>query len=147
VTKTTVSLGVRTSSIAVAVLLRSGVRLGPLRILETTGRSSGETRSTSIAVIVHDGQRWLVSPFGDTNWVRNIRAHPTATLVSGRRRETVTLDEADHETAAPVLKRYLQTYQRVPFVPPAFRAHPDSPVGVFLQEASRHPVFAVVAMA
>jgi deazaflavin-dependent oxidoreductase (nitroreductase family) len=112
-------------------------------MLETTGRSSGELRSVPVAVIVDDRRRWLVSPFGETDWVRNVRAQPVATLVSGRRREEVTLHEADHETAAPILKRYLETYRRVPFVPPAFQAQLDSPVSVFQQEASRHPVFAV----
>lgn len=119
-TKTTISLGVRSSATAVGGLLRTGVRLGPLRILETTGRSSGEPRSVPVAVLLHDRHRWLVSPFGETDWVRNVRAHAVATLVSGRRREEVTLNEADHETAAPVLKRYLETYRRSP------SSHPPS---------------------
>lgn len=120
-----------------------GIPLGPLRILETTGRSSGRLRSTPIAVLNHDRRRWLVSPFGDTDWVKNLRTHPHATLVSGRHREDVTLQEVDHDTAAPVLKRYLQTFRRVPFVPPAFVAGPSSPVADFRREASGHPVFAI----
>jgi deazaflavin-dependent oxidoreductase (nitroreductase family) len=144
VTRGTISPGVRSSAAAVGALLRTGVRFGPLRILETTGRSSDEPRSVPVVVLVHDRRRWLVSPFGETDWVKNVRAHPEATLVSGRRREEVTLHEVDHETAGPILKRYLETYRRVPFVPPAFQAQPDSPVAAFQREATRHPVFAVV---
>jgi len=142
-TAPTISRGVKRSATVVGALLRRGIRLGRLQMLETTGWSSGEPRSVPVAVIVHDRKRWLVSPFGETDWVRNVRAHPGATLVSGRRREEVNLREVDHEMAAPVLKRYLQTYRRVPFVPPAFHAQPDSPVTAFLYEAGIHPVFAV----
>lgn len=142
-TQGTVSLGVRGSAAAVGALIRTGLGLGSLRLLETTGRTSGEPRSVPIAVLVHDRRRWLVSPFGETDWVKNVRAHHVATLVSRRQREEITLHEVDHDTVAPILKQYLKTYRRVPFVPPAFQAQPDSPLSDFQAEATRHPVFAV----
>ena len=127
----------------VAQLLRLGLPMGPLRILETTGRISGQPRTTPVVLTTHQGEDWLVSPFGDTDWVRNVRTQPTVHLVRLRRRQPVHLTEVDPDTAAPVLQIFLHRFRLVPFVPPAFTAAPSSDRAAFLAEASRHPVFHV----
>lgn len=127
----------------VAALLRLGVPMGPLRLLETTGRRSGATRSTPVALTRHGGERWLVSPFGDVHWVHNVRAEPGAQLVGARRRRAVRLVEVDHDTAAPVLAAFRRDYRMVPFIRPAFEADDRSDVAAFRREAGRHPVFLV----
>jgi deazaflavin-dependent oxidoreductase (nitroreductase family) len=38
------------------------------------GRTSGEWRTVPVNVLELDGQRYLVAPRGDTQWVRNLRA-------------------------------------------------------------------------
>src|SRR5919201_1013491 len=59
-------------------------------LLTVAGRKSGRPRTTPVTVITDpDGHRWLIAPFGEVNWVRNLRAAGTATLRSGRRSETI----------------------------------------------------------
>ena len=59
---------------AVAWLARSGVSILGSRELRVRGRRSGEWRTTPVNLLVLDGQRYLVAPRGQTQWVRNIRA-------------------------------------------------------------------------
>src|SRR5258708_38787368 len=70
-------------------LLAAGVPLGPDVLLTVRGRTSGLPRSTPVAICAHAGRRGLISPFGETDWVRNLRAAGRATLTSGQRKEEV----------------------------------------------------------
>lgn len=124
-------------------LLGLGLPMGPLRILETTGRTSGLTRTAPVVLTAYQGNSWLVSPFGDTDWVKNVRANPNAHLVHRRQRRPIQLIEVDHHAAAPVLRAFLRSYRRVPFVPPAFSADVNSDLSQFLAEAHLHPVFRI----
>jgi hypothetical protein len=96
-----------------------------------------------VALTTHQGEDWLVSPFGDTNWVHNVRTEPNVHLLRLRRRRPVRLTEVDPDTASPVLQAFLHRFRLVPFVPPAFAAAPSSDLAAFLAEAHRHPVFHV----
>ncbi|MDY7103666.1 MAG: nitroreductase family deazaflavin-dependent oxidoreductase [Actinomycetota bacterium] len=129
----------------VAALLRFGLPMGPLRLLETTGRRSGERRSTPVALTRHGGDRWIVSPFGDVHWVHNVRADPVGHLVRLRRPEPVTLVEVGADTAAPVIAAFRRSYRAVPFIRPAFDTDGHADVAAFRREATRHPVFRVTA--
>lgn len=122
-------------------LIRLGLPMGPLRLLETTGRVSGRPRTTPVVLTTRQGEDWLVSPFGETDWVRNVRTQPNVHLVRLRRRQPVHLTEVDFDTAAPVLQTFLHRFRLVPFVPPAFTATVGSDLAAFLAEAHRHPVF------
>jgi len=64
-------------------------------VLTTTGRKSGEPRTTPIAIIEHDGRRWIWAPWGDVHWVRNLRVAGRATITVRRREEEVTSTELD----------------------------------------------------
>jgi deazaflavin-dependent oxidoreductase (nitroreductase family) len=127
----------------VARMLRLGVPMGPLRILETTGRISRQPRTTPVVLTKHQDEDWLVSPFGETDWVRNVRSQPNVHLIRLGRRQLVHLTEVDTVTAAPVLRTFLRRFRLVPFVPPAFTAAAGSELAEFLAEAHRHPVFHV----
>ncbi len=74
-------------------LLRIGVPLGPNALLTVSGRKSGQPRTTAVALIEIDGRRWLCGTFGETNWVRNLRAAGQGTLTTGGRREEVKATE------------------------------------------------------
>jgi deazaflavin-dependent oxidoreductase (nitroreductase family) len=76
-------------------LLRRGVPLGPNALLTTRGRSSGEPRSTPVAIIEVAGRRWIWAPWGDVHWVRNLRAAGRATLTVRRDAEEVRATELD----------------------------------------------------
>lgn len=70
-------------------LLRAGVPMGPNALLSVRGRKTGLVRTTPVALVEADGRRWIASPYGDVQWVRNLRVAGECTLTVGRRRETV----------------------------------------------------------
>jgi deazaflavin-dependent oxidoreductase (nitroreductase family) len=127
---------------AVNVLMKPLVRLGvggkATYLLTTTGRKTGQQRTTPVILVENDGERWLVSPYGTVAWVHNVRAQPEVTLRNGRRAETLHAEEVDPATAGPVLQRYVRN---VRVTAPFFDAKGDDPVEAFIGEAPRHPVF------
>jgi deazaflavin-dependent oxidoreductase (nitroreductase family) len=76
-------------------LLAAGVPLGPNALVTVVGRTSGQPRTTPLAIIEVDGRRWLWSPWGDVQWVRNLRAAGHATIAVRRQTEDVTAAELD----------------------------------------------------
>ncbi len=106
-------------------------------ILTVRGRRSGVPRSTPV-ILVEDGERWLVAPYGDVGWVRNARAAGEVVISRGRKSESMRVEEATPEQSAPVLQQYLRS---VSVVRPFFDVTVDSPLADFAAEAPRHPVF------
>lgn len=119
-------------------LLRLG--LGPARtyLLTVAGRKTGRPLSTPVTLVEMDGQRWLVAPYGEVAWVRNVRAAGRATLTRGRHMEAVTARALGPAESAPVLRRYVTD---VPITRPYFDVRPDSPLEAFVAAAPKHPVF------
>jgi deazaflavin-dependent oxidoreductase (nitroreductase family) len=95
---------------AVAWLTAHGLSLFGSRVLTVAGRTTGEPRSTPVNLLVLDGERYLVSPRGHTQWVRNVRVAGRAELRVGRRTEHVTLTELPVEQRLPVLRVYLERW-------------------------------------
>jgi deazaflavin-dependent oxidoreductase (nitroreductase family) len=131
----------RVGNAMVTTLLRSGVNLGRMALLTVPGRKSGLARTTPVAVIEQAGRRYLASPYGEVDWVRNLRAAGKATLSRGRHSETISTVELTAEEAAPVLKRALASAPS--FIRAYFDVTPTSPLEEFVLEAPRHPVFQV----
>jgi deazaflavin-dependent oxidoreductase (nitroreductase family) len=131
----------RAANTLVSVLLRLG--LGPARtyLLTVVGRRSGTPRTTPVTLVEEGGKRWLVAPYGEVAWVRNLRAAGKGTLSRGGRTNPITVREIGDDEAAPVLKMYVT---RVPITRPYFDVTPESDLGAFRAEAPRHPVFAIV---
>ncbi|HEY1291461.1 MAG TPA: nitroreductase family deazaflavin-dependent oxidoreductase [Chloroflexota bacterium] len=76
-------------------LLAAGVPLGPNGLLTIRGRKSGLPRTTPVAIIEASGRRWVWAPWGEVNWVRNLRAAGRATITVRRRREEISATELD----------------------------------------------------
>jgi deazaflavin-dependent oxidoreductase (nitroreductase family) len=76
-------------------LLVAGVPLGPNRLVTIRGRKSGLPRTTPLAVIKVSGRRWVWAPWGEVQWVRNLRAAGRATIATRRRKEEVRATELD----------------------------------------------------
>ncbi|MGH3442455.1 MAG: nitroreductase family deazaflavin-dependent oxidoreductase [Nitriliruptorales bacterium] len=110
--------------------------------LTTTGRRSGQPRTTPVRLLDHEGQRWLVSPYGTVGWVHNVRINDRVTFRRRGRAETLRAEEVDAATAAPVLREYLRAES---FVRLFFDAEADDPIEAFEAEADRHPVFRLTA--
>jgi deazaflavin-dependent oxidoreductase (nitroreductase family) len=79
-------------------LLEHGVPLGPNRLVTIRGRKSGLPRTTPLAIIEVSGRRWVWAPWGDVQWVRNLREAGRATITTRhkrRRKEEVRAVELD----------------------------------------------------
>jgi deazaflavin-dependent oxidoreductase (nitroreductase family) len=143
-TRVHVPAWVRLGNLVTTTLLRAGVRLNghgwPMYLLTVRGRKSGQPRTTPIVVVEQDGPRYLVSPLGLVDWVRNLRVAGQAILTCGRRTEQVHAAELPSSEAALVLKRCLAgnlpSFLRDPFAITA-----DSPVEDIERATVNHPVF------
>lgn len=124
-------------------LLRAGPWLGPNALITIKGRKTGEPRTTPIALISIDGRRWVVGTFGDTNWVRNLRAAGRATITVGRVQSEVKASELDLQQRATFFQDVLGPYARKFLIGPLLlfilgaREILDDPVAA----ARRRPVF------
>ncbi len=111
--------------------------------LEVKGRRSGRVRSNPVTWVEHDGERYLVSPRGEAEWVRNVRAAGGEAEIRRRGRERVRLEEVPAEERAPIIQAYLAKTAR------ATRQHfgidPKAELGEFEAIAARHPVFRIAA--
>jgi len=52
----------------VAGLTKLGISVAGSRVLEVHGRRSGEWRRTPVNLLIYEGDRYLVSPRGHTQW-------------------------------------------------------------------------------
>jgi len=94
----------------VAALTRLGVSVAGSRVLEVKGRKSGEWRRTPVNLLTYEGDRYLVSPRGHTQWVRNMRASGGGRLVLGGRTEEFTATEVGDEEKPALLRAYLKKW-------------------------------------
>jgi deazaflavin-dependent oxidoreductase (nitroreductase family) len=127
---------------SVAFLTRHGVSVVGSRVLAVRGRTSGEWRTTPVNLLDHDGRRYLVSPRGEGQWVRNLRAAGTGELRVGRRAEAFRGRELSAEEKLPVLRAYLKRWK---FEVGMFfgGVGPDSSDAEVLAIADDHPAFEV----
>ena len=95
---------------AVRRLTRMGLSVMGSRELRVRGRKSGEWRSTPVNLLIVDGQRYLVSPRGVTQWARNMRVAGAGELKVGRRVEAFTAIELSDEVKVPILRDYLRRW-------------------------------------
>lgn len=96
---------------SVAWLTRHGVSIWGSRVLYVRGRTSGQWRSNPVNVLSHDGQRYLVAPRGQTQWVRNLRAAGGGELRVGRRVERFTATELADDRKPDILRAYLARWK------------------------------------
>lgn len=136
---------VRVANVLTVALARAGFRLVgfgryPMYLLTVRGRKSGQPRTVPIVLIERLGKRYLASPYGIVNWVRNLRAAGEATLTRGRRSETVTARELPTDEAALVLRDDIR--EGNPFAR-YFGVTADSSLVEFERAAINHPLFAL----
>jgi deazaflavin-dependent oxidoreductase (nitroreductase family) len=126
-------------------LTRMGVSVWGSRILEVRGRQSGALRRTPVNVLEFEGRRYLVSPRGEGQWVRNVRAADgRLTLLLGRSRDERIAHELADGEKSPVLRAYLRRWKmEVGVFFDGVSA--DSPEEDVQRIAARHPVFLLSA--
>jgi deazaflavin-dependent oxidoreductase (nitroreductase family) len=124
----------------VALLTRLGVSVWGSRVLEVRGRSSGQWRKTPVNLLSHEGERYLVAPRGQTQWVRNLRVSGEGRLALGRHSEPFTAVELEGPEKAPILRAYLKRWKAEVGV--FFDGvGPDAPEQELVRVAPKHPVF------
>jgi deazaflavin-dependent oxidoreductase (nitroreductase family) len=125
----------------VATLTRLGVSVWGSRVLEVPGRTSRQPRRTPVNMLTIDGRTYLVSPRGEGQWVRNVRANQgRLDLLLGRRRTRWVAHELADDEKIDVLREYLRRWKAEVGV--FFDGvGPDSPDDELRRIAPRHPVF------
>jgi deazaflavin-dependent oxidoreductase (nitroreductase family) len=96
---------------AVGRLTKMGISIYGSRVLYVRGRKSGELRSQPVNPLPHQGERYLVAPRGNTQWVRNIRAaNGEAELRLGRKVEPIVVAEIADDDKPELLRAYLKRW-------------------------------------
>jgi deazaflavin-dependent oxidoreductase (nitroreductase family) len=130
----------------VAGLTRLGISVLGSRVLRVRGRTSGEWRTTPVNLLTFEGERYLVAPRGETQWVKNIRKAGGGELQLGRKTEPIQVVELSDDEKPDLLRAYLKRWK--------------AEVGVFFDGVSatsseeevrriapKHPVFRIQAAA
>lgn len=103
--------------------------------LSVRGRRSGQWRTVPVVVLEYEGERYLLTPFGDTDWSRNLRAAGGGRLRRGRRVEHFTAVEVSPQQRGPLIKAYVRRYGKMPGVKTSFDQ---------LADPADHPAFRIV---
>ncbi|MBN1304146.1 MAG: nitroreductase family deazaflavin-dependent oxidoreductase [Anaerolineales bacterium] len=131
----------RTVNRFMSFLVKLGLAPKGIHLLTVPGRKTGNLYTTPVTLVIKDGRRWLVAPYGEVGWTINARAAGQVKLERGRKTEMSKIKEVAPEKRAPILKAYLALE---PITRPYFIARPDSPLEKFAAEAERHPVFELI---
>jgi len=97
---------------------------GLVATLSVPGRVSGDWRTTPVVVLEENGERYLLAPFGDTDWSRNLRVAKIGRLTRRGKTEQITAVEVPTEKRGPLIDAYLREYGRMPNVAASFRELP-----------------------
>ena len=107
-------------------------------VLTTTGRNSGQPRSTPVDLIRVDGHVHVVGIYGARAWVLNLRANPACTVRGRGGEQAHVAVELPVAEGAPVLRQYLEGSS---FVRPYQDVGPDASDADMLAAAADRPVF------
>ena len=100
----------RAFNAVVHLLTTLGISVYGSAVLAVRGRKTGEWRTVPVNVLTMAGERYLVAPRGETEWVRNIRASGTGELRRGSRREVIVVRELADDQKPEVLGAYVRRW-------------------------------------
>jgi deazaflavin-dependent oxidoreductase (nitroreductase family) len=100
----------RAGNAVIRWLAESGISIAGTRALRVRGRKTGKPRTVVINLLTIDGVDYLVSPRGNTQWARNVRAAGDVEMGPRWRRQRVVATEVDDAAKPEVLKRYLERW-------------------------------------
>jgi deazaflavin-dependent oxidoreductase (nitroreductase family) len=125
------------------VVGKIGLNLQGAEVLVVRGRKSGQVRSTVVNPVEVDGVRYLFSPRGETQWVKNIRVTGEGTLRRGRGKTSFRVEELTDDEKAPVIRAYLDRWHWQVGAIMGVDKHPDD--AALRDLAPKHPVFRMLA--
>ena len=125
-------------------LAEMGISIAGTRALRVRGRKTGKQRGVVINLLTVDGVDYLVSPRGDTQWARNVRAAGVVEMGPRWRSERTRVSEVDDSSKPELLRRYLARWywQVKGYVAPLT---PESGDDELRRAAPSIPVFALSA--
>ncbi|OBI92597.1 nitroreductase/quinone reductase family protein [Mycobacterium asiaticum] len=97
----------RAANTVVRWLAESGISIAGTSALRVRGRTSGKQRSVVINLLTVDGVDYVVSPRGNTQWVRNVRAAGVVDTGPRWRSRRATIHEVGDDAKPEILRRYL----------------------------------------
>jgi deazaflavin-dependent oxidoreductase (nitroreductase family) len=100
----------RAGNAVIRWLAELGVSIAGTRALRVRGRKTGKLRAVVINLLTIDGVDYLVSPRGNTQWVRNVRAAGVVDMGPRWRRRSVQATEVEDAAKPELLKRYLDRW-------------------------------------
>jgi hypothetical protein len=121
-----------------------GNRLAPLfrpslvQKLSVPGRRSGRWHTLPIVVLEQNGERYLISYRGESDWVLDLRASRTGRLIQRGHVEEIRVVEVPIADRASLIEAYTARYGKMPTVGATLRALPDP---------ADHPTFRIIAPA
>jgi deazaflavin-dependent oxidoreductase (nitroreductase family) len=95
----------------IAGLTKLGLSVKGSAVLSVRGRKSGEWRSTPVNPLTFNGERYLVAPRGDTQWVRKIRVSGSGRLQVGRKTTAIRVAEIPDSEKIPLLRAYFKEWK------------------------------------
>lgn len=133
----------RAANTLIRWLAEMGISIAGTRALRVRGRKTGKAHSVVVNVLTVDGVDYLVSPRGNTQWARNVRAAGVVDAGPRWRRRRLRATEVADTAKPDLLRRYLDRwYWEV-------KGHiagltPDSGDDELRSAASSIPVFALI---
>lgn len=91
-------------------LAEAGISIAGTRALRVRGRNTGKLRGVVVNILTLDGKQYLVSPRGNTQWVRNARAAGFVQLGPRWHSRDVALTEIDDDAKPALLQPYLRRW-------------------------------------
>jgi deazaflavin-dependent oxidoreductase (nitroreductase family) len=132
----------RAGNAVIRWLAELGISIAGTRALRVRGRKSGKSRAVVINLLTVDGVDYLVSPRGNTQWARNVRAAGVVEVGPRWRRQLAQISEVDDAAKPELLRRYLaRWYWQVKDYVAGLT--PDSTDEQLLAGAPTIPVFAL----
>jgi hypothetical protein len=102
--------------------------MGPFETLTVVKRTSNQPQRIPVTPIEIDGVKYLVSAYGETQWVKNVRAHPNVKLGT----KDYVAAEVPVSARKPILDAYKAKVGK--YVDDYFRQIPDE---------ADHPLFSL----
>jgi deazaflavin-dependent oxidoreductase (nitroreductase family) len=100
----------RTANALIGWMAELGISVAGTRALRVRGRKTGKSRGVVVNVLRVDGVDYVVSPRGNTQWVRNVRAAGVVDVGPRWRRRRLRTTEVADPAKADLLKRYLDRW-------------------------------------
>ncbi|MBW0012368.1 nitroreductase/quinone reductase family protein [Mycobacterium sp.] len=97
----------RAGNAVIRWLAELGISFAGTRALHVRGRKSGKQRAVVINLLTVDGVDYLVSPRGNTQWARNVRAAAVVEVGPRWRRRSLRASEVADAAKPELLRRYL----------------------------------------